>query len=79
MAKTRVIVSQTFEQIATGAVVVTVDKQGDGALLFNETATEDTAYKSHPEISEQFQQTEAVTTFVRATGDGWELIADGVL
>ncbi len=79
MAKARISVTQSWVQVATGAVVVTIDAIGDGVLFMNETASDATAYRSSDGVGAQFQQSEAVTTYVRATGDGWAVIVDGVL
>lgn len=79
MAKAKITVTQAWQDAATGAAVFTIEKHGDGALYFNETEDDATAYKTTGEAGEQFEQTNAVTTKVRATGDGWEVIVDGVL
>ena len=80
MAKQVVTITDTFQQVASGAAVITVQKRGDGSLLINETAVDATAYKVRAEINEQFQQTDAVASHVRATdATGWEILVDGVL
>lgn len=79
MAKARIVITQSYQQVASGAVVITVDKLGAGALHFDENQDDSTAYKSTEGAGGQFQQTEAIPTFMRATGDGWEVIVDGVL
>ena len=79
MAKSTVVVTDTWQQVATGAVVITVDVQGSSALLFNESATDVNALSSRPDAEEQFAQNEALATFVRSDGDGWEIQVDGAL
>lgn len=80
MAKQVVTVTDTFQQVAAGAVIITVNKRGNGSLLINETAVDATAYKVRADINEQFQQTDAVASYVRATDpSGWEILVDGVL
>ncbi len=80
MAKQVFTITDVFQKVATGAVVITVRKRGNGSILFNETAADATSYKVRAETNEQFQQTGAVDTFVRATDPtGWEILVDGVL
>lgn len=79
MAKVEVVVTQTFAQVASGAAVITVTKKGPGAISFNESASDVAAYTVNAKVNEQFSQTEAVATWVKATGDGWEIIVDGAL
>jgi len=80
MAKAKFTITQSWQQVATGAAVFTIEKVGDGTIFFNETEDDVTAYRdSGLAGGEQYQQTAAVITTVRADGDGWELIADGVL
>lgn len=77
MAKTKYTVTTAWAQVATGAAIFTVEVEGDGALYFNESETDDTAYKSVPSAGDQFEQTAALPTYVRATGTGWAIVADG--
>jgi len=79
MAKARTTVTTSWQQIAAGAAVFTVEKVGAGHLLFNETQADETAYRDRPSQNDQFEQRSDVTTYVKATGDGWEIIADGSL
>ncbi len=79
MAKTTKLVSQAYTQIATGPVVITVSKKGEGVLYFNETPSDVSAYKDAAKPNDQFQQSQSVNTFCRADGDGWEIIVDGTL
>ena len=72
-------ITTSYQQVATGAMVLTISKKGAGVLYINETAVDDTAYKTADLAGEQFQQTEALATHIRATGTGWEVIVDGVL
>lgn len=80
MAKQVFTLTDVFQKVATGAAVITIQKRGDGSILINETADDAASYKIRAELNEQFQQTEAVDSFVRATSpDGWEILVDGVL
>ncbi len=79
MAKNRVVVTDTYQTVATGAVVITVAVEGTGTLFFDETGNDATAYKTQLGPGEQFQQTDAVDTQVKSDGSGWEIIVDGVL
>lgn len=79
MAVNTVSVTTNWQQAAAGVVLITVTKRGSGVLLFNRTASDTNAYRFSAAISEQFKQTEAVATHVRATGAGWEILVDGVL
>lgn len=79
MAKADITVTQLWALVAAGPVVVTIDKVGSGAIFFDENQNDDTAYKSVPIPGEQFEQTASLETYVRANGDGWKVIVDGVL
>ncbi len=80
MAKAKFTVTQSWVQVAVGECAITIEQVGDGAIYFDEASNDVTAYKTvAPAIEDQFQQTDAVPTFVRATGDGWAVIVDGVL
>ena len=79
MAKATVEVTQVFQQVASGAAIITIATKGSGSLLFNEVASDDDAYRFSAAKEEQFDQSSSVPTFVRATGDGWVVIVDGVL
>ena len=79
MARATTIVTDSFQQIASGAALFTIKKKGKGALIFNETATDSNANLEHPQAGGQFTQTEAKATHVRAqqANAGWEIITDG--
>lgn len=80
MAKQVFTITDAFQKVATGAAVITILERGSGAILINETADDATSYKIRAETNEQFQQTEAVDSFVRATDPtGWKILVDGVL
>ena len=82
MAKAEITVTTEWVQIAAGAVVLTITTPGEGVILFNTSASETAAYRAaeaNASAYDQFEQTESVATFVKATGAGWVLIADGVL
>lgn len=79
MAVSTVTVTDTYQQIATGAVTLTVKVKGAGSLLLNETATDTDAFEVNPDVNEQILQNEAKSTFVRSDGDGWVLHLDGTL
>lgn len=79
MAVDTVTVTDTFQQIATGAVALTVKVKGTRSLLINETATDVDAFEVNPEVGEQFLQNEAKATFVRSDGEDWVLHLDGTL
>jgi len=79
MSKALISVTQSWQEAAIGAAIFTVEEEGSGVLYFNETEDDSTAYKIIGKSGEQFEQTAAVSTNVRATGDGWKIIADGGL
>jgi hypothetical protein len=80
MARATIEVTREWQQIATGRAVFSVLRVSTGSILFNETADDDTANKiSNPGLSDQFLQADDKLTFVRATKDGWIILADGVL
>jgi hypothetical protein len=80
MARAKITVTQSWQDAAIGKAVFTVVKVGEGSLLFNETASDATAHRdAGARVNSQYSQSETLPTKVRATGDGWEIIADGVL
>lgn len=80
MSRARVVVTQAWQQISSGAVVITVDiSRQKGAIYFNESADDNTAVRVYPLATEQFVQTETLPTFVRADELGFEIIVDGAL
>lgn len=72
-------ITDQWVQIASGAAVFTVQKEGKGTLKFNNSADDSTASNWSPSKEEQFDENEARPTFARATGVGWELLVDGEL
>lgn len=72
-------INNSYQQVAAGAMVLTISKKGSGVLYIDEASNDATAYATSDSAGEQFQQTEALPTFIRATGAGWEVIVDGVL
>ena len=79
MARATIIVTMAWEKIAIGEVLITARKNGAGALMFNEVASDTDAYVFLPGLGDQFSETEAKDTYCRATGLGWEILVDGVL
>ena len=79
MARARVVVTQSWQQIAVGAAVFTIDIAAHGAVYFNEAQDDSTANKVYPKAGEQFSQSVTVPTYVKAEQLGWELIADGAI
>lgn len=79
MSRALITVTQAWQEIATGPAIFTIERQGKGKLLFNETEDDVTAYKDVAEPNDQFEQDDIKVTKVRATGDGWKVLADGVL
>ena len=70
----------SWQQIASGIATFTVIKRGSGALLFNETASDTDAFTDSPrDLPWQYNQNETLDTYVRSTGDGWQILVDGVL
>ena len=76
MARSTVDVTTTFQQVATVACVISIKQLGTGALIFNELADDATATGYVPDIVDQFQQTENKATWVRTTGEGWQIVVD---
>lgn len=81
MARATITVTNVFQQIATGAVTITVLNQGKGSVIFNETASDTNANVVTGVAGDQFAQTEALATFVRTTGPTGvlRLLVDGAL
>lgn len=78
MARTLIDVTQTFQEISTVPHITTIEQVGDGTLLINDAATDATAEKLSGSVSvgDQVKQSATVSTFARATGDGWKIIVD---
>lgn len=75
-----ILVTQSYQQIASGTAVVSVIQVGEGSLKFNQVASDiDALSVTNAVINEQFSQNETVPTFIRATGEGWKVLVDGVL
>lgn len=79
MARQTITVTTDWFQVGTGACILTVNRAGKGALMINESATDTDAFISTGSPGDQFNQNESKPTFVRATGEGWVLLADGVI
>lgn len=79
MAKATVELTQAYQEVAVGAVAITVVKKGSGRLFFNESASDVNANIILPGLIVQFVQNETKSTFVRTDGAGWTILVDGVL
>lgn len=81
MARDTITVTDTWQQIATGAVTITIKSKGTDQILFNEIASDTDAlcWGSNLKGGNQFTQDQALPTWVRSDGSHWELIVDGVL
>jgi hypothetical protein len=83
MARAKIEVTREWQQIATGRAIFSVleTSQGsEGALFFNESATDLTSNRiPNPKVASQYQQSDDLPTYVRATKDGYVLLADGAL
>lgn len=79
MARSRIVVTNTWTQIAAGRAIFTIAKSASGALYFNEIADDNTANVVNPSAEHQFQQGDELPTWVRSDVLGYELIADGAL
>ena len=83
MARSLLIVTDTYQVASAKTAVFTIKKVGKGTLLFNDTnADDDTAeaISSDSKNAEglQVEQRSTVNTFVRASlpSAGWEIIID---
>lgn len=81
MARDTITVTDEWQQIGAGKLVITVLQSSKQALLFNETASDVNAWSGVPPNGRQFWQDEALDTYVRATDPSaaWILLTDGVL
>ena len=79
MAKVRVAITESYQKVSSGTAVITIAVQGEGIILLDETGDDDTAYSLLAQPGDQFEQTSNLDTYVRATGDGWVIVADGIL
>jgi hypothetical protein len=79
MARQTVTLTDSWQQVASGKCVITVLDDGNGAIFFNETATDVDALPIRAKNNQQFAQASGVDTFMKASGDGWEILVDGVI
>ena len=79
MSRATTVVTQSWQQIASGPVTITVTKHGKGSLLFNETGADSNANVTHPRPNHQFGQDEIRDTYIRTMGSGWEVLVDGTI
>lgn len=79
MARDTFAVTTSWQQVASGIVTITIQKQGSGTLFFNETDSDVDANRFTAVSQDQFVQDSAVPTWVRASQDGWEILVDGAL
>lgn len=78
MAKVLITLTDDWQQVATGAVTITIETVGEDVVQFDEASDPDTAYTSSPKVGDQFVQDEALPTFARGIG-GWAIVVDGSL
>ena len=79
MAKDTVTLTQTYQQVAVGAVSISIVKLGTGSVFFNEIASDVNANVYLPTLESQFVQNESKNTFARTNGQDWAILLDGVL
>ncbi len=78
MARSLAVITQSWVNTFTGPGVITVDKTGEGILLINDTNSDTAALqiKSDDGPRTQVDQRSVVATWLRATGDGWQVTID---
>lgn len=78
MARNNFTSSTEWQEIATGAALLTILKRGRGTLFVNETETEVDANRlgSEVEVNDQYQQFSPVCTFIKhgAGGTPWNIL-----
>ena len=79
MARATINVTDTWQQVAVGQAVVTVERAGGKTLLVNEVASDVNASEFSLEKSDQLWQNETLPTFIRSVSPNWILTVDGVL
>ena len=79
MAKSVIEVTLDWQQVAAGAVLITVEQRGKGTLYINEVEDAATAYKTVAAPGVQLDQADSDVTHVRASGAGWKILVDGAL
>ena len=79
MSRATITLTNSFQLVSSGVVTITVLTEGNGALVFNETATDSNANFEQASKEDQFIQTEAKDTYVRTTGEGWIILVDGTI
>ena len=79
MARTRVVITNTYQAVSALKCMITLAKTPKtGVVLFNDVNTDDdTAIGMKArELGEQMQQTADVITYMRSETDGFEVIVD---
>lgn len=78
MARARTVITQSWASIFNGPGFITVAQTGDGVLLINNSAADETALavKSTDGPRQQIEQKLDAATYMKATGDGWVVITD---
>lgn len=82
MARSVLTITTSYQLASAVAAVITIQKVGEGQILFNDVNTDDDAAHGIPKIEAlgnrglQVQQLSTANTYVRATGAGWEIIID---
>lgn len=83
MGRQNTVTTTDWQQVATGPVVVTILKRGQGTLFVNEAAdfADANRFGSEVKANDQFQQFSEVDTFLRHgdSGKPWTLLINGAL
>ncbi len=81
MARTTVAVTNSWQQIASGEVLITIVQRGKGApILFNEIGDDANANSDAANPGDQFQQDDVLKdTYVRSDGEDWVVLVDETL
>jgi len=82
MARTSVTLTTSWQQVATGRAVFTVEKvptSGEGQILFNDAAADAAALTlsgGKGLLNDQVEQRDSVATYAKATVDGYQINVD---
>ena len=78
MARSKIVITESYQEIATGPAMITIRKVGAGTILFNDVNTDDIAaeFMHSTYKNKQIQRTAVISTCCRSTGLGWEIVVD---
>ena len=78
MAVTKFIPTDVYQLVSASVVILTIKKEGEGTLFISPTdSDDDVSYNfSSGSKGEQIEVRSTRDTFIRASGEGWDITVD---